>query len=87
MRQPPISLQRFPDGIEGFSFFEKKVPSHFPDFVATVEVDTADGPQHQVRIDAELGGHRPPHAQSGDDGALERHADQVQLPQRASCSR
>lgn len=53
VRRRPISMQRFPDGIEGFSFFEKKVPSHFPDFVATVEVDTADGPQDQVRIDDE----------------------------------
>lgn len=53
VRGRPISMQRFPDGIEGSSFFEKKVPGHFPDFVATVEVDTADGRQHQVRIEDE----------------------------------
>ena len=53
LRGRPISMQRFPDGIGGMSFFEKRVPSHFPDFIATVEVDTADGPQRQVRIEDE----------------------------------
>jgi bifunctional non-homologous end joining protein LigD len=51
LRGRPINMQRFPDGIEGPSFYEKKVPSHFPDWVGTVEVDTADGPQRQVVID------------------------------------
>jgi bifunctional non-homologous end joining protein LigD len=46
----PVNMERFPDGIGGFSFYEKKVPSHFPDWVHTVEVDTADGPQRQVVI-------------------------------------
>jgi bifunctional non-homologous end joining protein LigD len=43
-------MQRFPDGIEKSAFYEKKVPAHFPDFVRTVEVDTADGPQRQVVV-------------------------------------
>jgi bifunctional non-homologous end joining protein LigD len=48
LRNRPLSLQRFPDGIDGQSFFEKKAPKHFPDFVDTVEVTTANGGQHQV---------------------------------------
>jgi bifunctional non-homologous end joining protein LigD len=51
LRGRPINMQRFPDGIEGPSFYEKKVPSHFPDFVSTVEVHTADGSQRQVVVD------------------------------------
>lgn len=51
LRRRPINMQRFPDGIEGMSFYEKKVPSHFPDWVSTVRVDTADGPQDQVMVD------------------------------------
>lgn len=47
----PISMQRFPDGIDGPSFYEKKVPSHFPEWVGRVEVETADGRQHQVVVD------------------------------------
>lgn len=46
----PVNMQRFPDGIEGPSFYEKKVPGHFPGWVRTVEVDTADGPQRQVVV-------------------------------------
>jgi bifunctional non-homologous end joining protein LigD len=51
LRGRPVNMQRFPDGITGQSFYEKKVPSHFPDFVRTVEVGTAGGPQRQVVID------------------------------------
>ena len=47
----PVNMQRFPDGIGTTSFYEKKVPSHFPDFVHTTEVTTADGRQRQVVID------------------------------------
>jgi bifunctional non-homologous end joining protein LigD len=39
----PLSLQRFPDGIEGEGFFHKNVPSHYPDWVRRVEVDKAGG--------------------------------------------
>lgn len=46
----PISMQRFPDGIDHDGFYEKKVPSHFPDWLDTTEVDTADGTQSQVVI-------------------------------------
>ena len=47
----PVNMQRFPDGITISSFYEKKVPSHFPDFVRTVEVETSDGRQRQVVVD------------------------------------
>jgi bifunctional non-homologous end joining protein LigD len=51
LRGRPLNMQRFPDGVSGPSFYEKKVPSHFPGFVRTVEVDTSDGSQHQVVVD------------------------------------
>ncbi|CAN5448459.1 non-homologous end-joining DNA ligase [soil metagenome] len=46
----PISMQRFPDGIDNDGFYEKKVPSHFPDWLDTADVDTADGTQSQVTV-------------------------------------
>ncbi len=46
----PVNMQRFPDGVDGMSFYEKKVPSHFPDFVHTTEVTTSDGRQRQVVV-------------------------------------
>lgn len=51
VRDRPVNMQRFPDGLGGPSFYEKKVPSHFPDWVRTVEVHTADGSQRQVVLD------------------------------------
>jgi bifunctional non-homologous end joining protein LigD len=51
LRDRPVNMQRFPDGIGRFSFYEKKVPAHFPDWVRTVEVHTADGTQRQVVVD------------------------------------
>jgi len=32
-----ITLKRFPDGVEGGSFFEKRCPSHRPEFVGTID--------------------------------------------------
>jgi bifunctional non-homologous end joining protein LigD len=51
LRGRPVNMQRFPDGLGGMAFYEKKVPSHFPDFVHTVEVHTEDGSQRQVVVD------------------------------------
>jgi len=51
LRGRPVNMQRFPDGIDGSSFYEKKVPSHFPDWVSRVDVHTADGAQDQVVVD------------------------------------
>jgi bifunctional non-homologous end joining protein LigD len=31
-----VTLKRFPDGVDGTSFFEKRCPGHRPDFVGTV---------------------------------------------------
>jgi bifunctional non-homologous end joining protein LigD len=34
----PITLKRYPNGVEGLSFFEKHAPAHLPDWIRTVEV-------------------------------------------------
>jgi bifunctional non-homologous end joining protein LigD len=51
LRGRPVNMQRFPDGIDGMAFYEKKVPSHFPDWFHTVEVHTEDGTQRQVVVE------------------------------------
>jgi len=35
----PLTLQRYPDGIDGPSFFEKNAPAYLPDWIHTVTVD------------------------------------------------
>ncbi|MCP2251906.1 bifunctional non-homologous end joining protein LigD [Prauserella aidingensis] len=40
VRDRPLTLKRFPDGVEGPSFFEKNVSRHAPDWVRTVRIET-----------------------------------------------
>jgi bifunctional non-homologous end joining protein LigD len=34
----PVTLKRFPDGVDGFNFYEKRCPEHRPDWVKTATV-------------------------------------------------
>ncbi|MDQ6836401.1 MAG: non-homologous end-joining DNA ligase [Actinomycetota bacterium] len=47
----PLALQAFPQGIKGSGFFLKSVPSHFPDWIATVEVPKRGGSLTQAVAD------------------------------------
>lgn len=40
----PITLKRYPDGVDGFFFYEKKCPSHRPKWVKTAKVPKSEGP-------------------------------------------
>src|SRR5690606_41166292 len=40
VRDRPLTLKRYPDGVEASSFFEKDVAGHAPDWVRTVRIDT-----------------------------------------------
>jgi bifunctional non-homologous end joining protein LigD len=50
----PVSMQRFPDGIEGYGFFHKDVPDHFPAWIKRVKVRKRGGTvTHAVLWDAD----------------------------------
>lgn len=52
LRERPLVLQRFPDGIAEEGFYQKQVAEHFPDWVATVRVETSgNGTQELVVCD------------------------------------
>jgi bifunctional non-homologous end joining protein LigD len=38
LKDRPITLKRYPDGVEGFFFYEKQCPSHHPDWIETTTV-------------------------------------------------
>ncbi len=44
----PLTLQRYPNGIEGETFFEKQVPRGVPDWVERVTVPTPSGTRSQI---------------------------------------
>lgn len=43
LRGRPLTLQRYPDGIDGLSFFEKHAPRGLPDWIPTVSVPSDSG--------------------------------------------
>jgi bifunctional non-homologous end joining protein LigD len=43
IKERPLTMKRFPDGVEGKSFFEKHIPSHAPEWVCSVTVPSNDG--------------------------------------------
>jgi bifunctional non-homologous end joining protein LigD len=43
VRGRPATMQRYPDGIEGETFFQKDIPNYFPDWIKTVEMAKEGG--------------------------------------------
>ena len=52
MKDRPISMQRFPDGIDGERFYQKEVPEYFPKWIgrARVKVGGPEKSQEQVMV-------------------------------------
>ena len=48
VRDRPLALQVFPQGIDGHGFFMKEVPKYFPDWIATAKVPKKGGTVTQV---------------------------------------
>lgn len=51
VRDRVISMERWPDGIQGEGFYHKEVPDYFPSWIHTATVEKADGSNRQVIID------------------------------------
>jgi bifunctional non-homologous end joining protein LigD len=48
IRDRPLALQAFPQGVDGKGFYLKNVPGHFPDWIGRVEVAKNKGTLTQV---------------------------------------
>ncbi len=51
LRDRPVTMARYPDGITGPRIIQKNVPGYFPDWITRVEVRKQDGTLHQVICD------------------------------------
>jgi bifunctional non-homologous end joining protein LigD len=51
LRDRPVSMTRFPDGITRKTIVPRCVPAHFPDWVIQAQICTEDGPLQQVICD------------------------------------
>ena len=43
LKDRPITLKRYPEGVEGFFFYEKKCPAHRPEWIKTTNVPKTEG--------------------------------------------
>ena len=68
VRGRPVSMKRYPNGIEGQAFYQKRVPDFFPDWIPRVEVRTSKGPQVHAVI-----GDRATLAFLADQACIEPH--------------
>ena len=48
MKDRPLTLQRFPDGVDNDGFYQKNAADYFPDFIERVRIETRDGTKTQI---------------------------------------
>lgn len=48
LRDRPVAMVRYPDGLRGGSIMQKNVPRYFPDWIRTAEVPKQGGTVRQV---------------------------------------
>ena len=51
----PVLMERYPHGVEGSSFFQKRVPKDAPDWLETTIVSTPNGTTSRALVAADLG--------------------------------
>jgi bifunctional non-homologous end joining protein LigD len=51
LRDRPVAMRRYPDGITGPAIMQKNVPDYFPDWITRAEVRKQGGSLHQVICD------------------------------------
>ncbi len=52
IRNRPTTFRRYPDGVEGMSFYEKHAPEHQPDWITTIEVPSKRGGHDPIKYTA-----------------------------------
>lgn len=70
LRDRPLTLRRWPDGVDGQAFFEKNAPGHRPPWVQTVSVYSS---RERRRIDYTLAQDAATLAWIGNQAAIELH--------------
>lgn len=48
----PLTLRRFPDGIDRPGFFQKGAPDYYPDWIERILVNTAKGDQEMINVNS-----------------------------------
>jgi len=72
----PVTLKRYPNGVDGPFFFEKNKPSHTPDWVRTVRLPVPGSTMERDEIDFVVCDDRPTLVWLANLAALELHVPQ-----------
>lgn len=80
----PLSFKRFPDGVEGESFFAKNVPAGAPDWVRTARLPSPGSTKDRDQIDYVLLDDLPSLIWAANLAALELHVPMWRLDRRGS---
>jgi DNA ligase D len=54
VRDRPVLLERYPNGVRGKSFFQKRIPDSAPDWLTTTTVETINGTPSRALVIADL---------------------------------
>jgi DNA ligase D len=54
IRDRPVLLERYPNGVRGKSFFQKRIPESAPDWLVTTTVETINGTPSRALVIADL---------------------------------
>jgi DNA ligase D len=54
LRDRPVLLERYPNGVRGTSFFQKRIPESAPDWLTTTTVQTINGTPSRALVIADL---------------------------------
>jgi bifunctional non-homologous end joining protein LigD len=78
----PVTMRRYPDGVNGLSFYEKNAARHAPDFVRTVTVDTPGSSTGADTLDFAVVDDLPTLVWAANMAALELHIPQWTVDDR-----
>jgi bifunctional non-homologous end joining protein LigD len=78
----PVTLKRYPEGVDGESFFQKHAPGRHPDWVRTEEVESQSSRGKGETIDYVVIDDLPTLIWAANLASIELHVPQWQFPRR-----
>jgi len=76
----PVTIKRYPDGVDGKFFFQKNAPAGRPDWVPTARLPSPGSTKARETIEYVLGGDLPTLIWAANLAALELHAPMWRYP-------
>jgi bifunctional non-homologous end joining protein LigD len=76
----PLTIKRYPDGVDGKFFFQKNAPAHRPDWVPTVQLQSPGSTKARDSLVYILGGDLPTLIWAANLAALELHTPMWRYP-------